>query len=113
MPLYHKGDVVLIVFPFTHLKKAKKRPALILLNVGDNDVLVARITSKLSHTNFDSMVSEWEQAGLISPSIVRIHKLGTIEENVIEKKIGALDKKDWMNVRMTTRRLFREIEKDN
>ncbi|MDP2630818.1 MAG: type II toxin-antitoxin system PemK/MazF family toxin [Candidatus Uhrbacteria bacterium] len=111
MPLYKPGDVVLIAFPFTHLKKTKKRPALVLLNVGDNDVIVARITSKLTHTNFDVVIREWENAGLISVSIVRIHKLGTIEESVIEKKIGVLDKKDWMNVCATARMLFREMEK--
>ena len=111
MPLYHQGDVVLIAFPFTHLKKTKKRPALVLLNVGDNDLIVARITSKLTHTDFDVTISKWKEIGLLMPSIVRIHKPGTIEEGIIEKKIGTLDKKDWMNVYTIARKLFREIEK--
>lgn len=110
MPLYQPGNVVLIAFPFTHLRKTKKRPALVLLNVGDNDVLVARITSKLTHATFDVSISEWESAGLISPSIVRVHKLGTIEESVIEKKIGTLDKKDWINACTTARKLFQKVK---
>ncbi len=109
MPLYQSGDVVLIAFPFTHLKKTKKRPALVLLDVGDNDVLVARITSKLTDTNFDVTIGEWKKAGLILPSIVRIHKLGTIEGNAIEKKIGILHKKDWTNVCATLGKLLRAV----
>ena len=111
MPLYHPGDVVLITFPFTHFKKTKKRPALVLLNVGDNDVLVARITSKITHANFDVVMSEWKEIGLVLPSIVRIHKLATIEESVIEKKIATLHKKDWVNICATARKLFKEIQK--
>lgn len=105
---YKPRDVVLIAFPFTHLKKTKKRPALVLLNVGDGDVLVARITSKLMDTDFDVMIMEWKKAGLIFPSVVRLHKIGTIAESVIEKKIGVFHEKDWKNARAVITKLFRK-----
>lgn len=110
MTVYQPGDVVLITFPFTHLKKTKKRPALVLLNVGDGDVLVARITSKITNTNFDITINEWKKIGLLLSSIVRIHKLGTIEESVIEKKIGVLDRSDWMRVCETVSKLFQGVK---
>lgn len=44
--MYQFGDVVLIAFPFTDLSETKKRPALVVLDADDNDVLVARINSR-------------------------------------------------------------------
>lgn len=110
MAHYKPRDVVLISFPFTHLRETKKRPALILLNVGDGDVLVARITSKIMDTDFDIAIREWKNAGLIFPSVVRLHKIGTIQEDVIEKKIGILPDKDWKNARAVIKKLFKTIE---
>lgn len=109
MPSYQSRDIVLIAFPFTNLKKKKKRPALILLSVGDGDVIVARITSKITDTNFDVIIEEWGLVGLILPSIVRLNKLGTIEECVIERKLGVIHEKDWKKVQIIIKRLFEKI----
>ncbi len=40
------GDIVLLKFPFTNTKTFKKRPALIIKDLNDNDIIVCRITSK-------------------------------------------------------------------
>ncbi len=45
-----KGDVVLVPFPFTNLKGAKKRPAIILYT-GLEDVIVVFITSRTKYPN--------------------------------------------------------------
>jgi len=45
---FKTGAVVLIHFPFTDGSSAKKRPALVLLDAGDNDLLLARITTQFS-----------------------------------------------------------------
>ena len=41
MANFKTGTVVLIHFPFTDGSSAKKRPALVLLDSGDNDLLLA------------------------------------------------------------------------
>jgi len=46
MITYDFGDIVLIQFPHTDMRGVSKRPALILYDSGDQDVLVARITSQ-------------------------------------------------------------------
>lgn len=44
------SDLVLIAFPHTDLKKVSKRPALVLFDAGDQDVLVTRVTTQ-KHEN--------------------------------------------------------------
>ncbi|MEN6423119.1 MAG: hypothetical protein ABFD76_14360 [Smithella sp.] len=45
MITYDFWDVVLIEFPHTDMRGVSRRPALVLYDSGDQDVLVARITS--------------------------------------------------------------------
>ncbi|MCX6843143.1 MAG: hypothetical protein NTX53_12765 [candidate division WOR-3 bacterium] len=44
MASYSAGDVVLLEFPFTDTSGSKRRPALILHDTGDDDIVVARVT---------------------------------------------------------------------
>jgi mRNA interferase MazF len=74
---YQFGDVLLLSFPFTNLVGAKRRPALVILDTGDGDIVVARITSQVYETEFDAFLEDWQRAGLMLPSVVRIHKIAT------------------------------------
>lgn len=38
MPTYSSGEVLLLSFPFTNTTEVKRRPALVLLDTGDNDL---------------------------------------------------------------------------
>jgi mRNA interferase MazF len=42
-----KGDVVVVLFPFSDLSSAKKRPALVIAALDGDDVLLCQITSRL------------------------------------------------------------------
>ena len=35
---YQSGEIVLLLFPFADTKEVKKRPALVILDAGDEDV---------------------------------------------------------------------------
>jgi mRNA interferase MazF len=48
MAAYAAGDIVLLQFPFTDTAGSKRRPALVLLDTGDDDIVVARVTGQLS-----------------------------------------------------------------
>lgn len=65
-------------FPFSNLTGSKRRPALVLLNTGDDDIVLARIASQPQQTEFDVDLKEWLAAGLDLPSIVRLDKLATL-----------------------------------
>ncbi len=95
MPNYKPGDVLLLKFPFTGTGETKRRPALLLLDVGDDDLVVARITSQMARSDFDVEIKQWREAGLRLPSIIRLHKLATLEKQLIERKLGKLSASDW------------------
>jgi mRNA interferase MazF len=46
MTAYRFGDIILIGFPHTDLQGVSKRPAIVLYDSGDQDVLVARVTTQ-------------------------------------------------------------------
>jgi mRNA interferase MazF len=94
MTNYQIGELLLVDFPFTVSGPGKPRPALAILDSGDADVLLARVTTQ-SHTSpFDVPLVAWQQAGLLAPSVVRLHKLATLAKNRVHKQLGTLEAPD-------------------
>ncbi len=78
-----KGDIVLIPFPFTNLKGTKRRPAVILY-IGESDVIVSFITSKVvSVDTQDLLVQPNEGNGLQKDSLIKTDKIATLETELI------------------------------
>ena len=105
MAFHSFGEIVLINFPFTDGRGAKKRPALSLLDSRDGDILVARITSHKYRTKYDIDVTHWQNSGLLKPSVVRIHKLATLNTTNIDRTLGKLNTKDQKKVKSIFKRL--------
>ena len=85
------GDIVLLKFPFTDTKTFKKRPALIINDFNDGDIIVCRITSQIYTTLNDIFADNWEKSGLKLPSVIRVHKLATLEKDMVEIIMGQID----------------------
>ena len=79
-----------------------------LIDLGD-DILVARVTSQLAQTAFDIELVDWRREGLLFPSIVRIHKVATLEKRLVERKLGKLTRRDWNKVRLAIQQLWSTI----
>jgi len=105
MPQYSFGDVVVLPFSYTDLQSEKRRPALILLDADDGDIIAARITSKNNNSLYDIPIESWNEIGLIVPSYVRLHKLTTIEKSHVIKKIGKLSTADQTQVKEIFRKM--------
>ena len=105
MTTYNPGDVVLVKFPFTSGAGTKPRPALVVLDSGDDDVLVARITTQPSETPYDLAMTEWRGAGLLAPSNIRMHKMATLEKSDIHRSLGRLQTRDYRGVVSVLRRI--------
>ena len=85
---YLPGDLVLVDFPFTTSGPGKPRPALVVLDAGDADVVLARVTTQPKNTPFDVTISGWKQSGLLAPSTVRLHKLATLAKSRVGRHLG-------------------------
>ncbi len=85
------GDIVLLKFPFTDGATYKRRPALIINDFNDGDVIVCRITSQIYKTKNDIYIDDWEKSGLKLPSVIRVHKIATLEKDMVEIIMGQLD----------------------
>ncbi len=95
---YQAGDLLLVDFPFTVSGQAKPRPALVIIDTGDADVLLARVTTQARSTTYDVPLADWQQAGLLAPSIVRLHKLATLAKARIRRQLGTLGIRDRQQV---------------
>lgn len=109
MKEYHDGEIVLVLFPFADASGAKRRPALIIRDTGDEDVIVCRVTGQVAQTTFDVKLEEWSQEGLQIPSVVRVHKVATLEKRLIERRLGVLTPNDWLRVRAKIRQLWTSL----
>jgi mRNA interferase MazF len=90
MTTYQIGDLLLVDFPFTVSGPGKPRSALVILDSGDADVLPARVTTQSHGSSLEVPINSWQQAGLLAPSIVRLHKLATLAKARVHKQLGSL-----------------------
>lgn len=101
---HKRGDVVLVLFPHSDLRTAKRRPALVVQSDdAETDlpqVIVAMITSKLFRADKPSRVlvhldiEAGAGSGLLTDSVVMTDNLATIIEDAIDKTIGSLPMDD-------------------
>ena len=95
---FERGQVVLVLYPDSNLKTAKRRPALVVqtssLQTGLAQSIIAMITSNLSRAGHPSRWAvaksslEARQMGLRTDSVIMTDNLATVRDNEIDKVIG-------------------------
>jgi len=96
---FQRGDVVLIPFPFTDLRAAKTRPAIVVSSAVyqsvRSELLLAYVSSQVSKATMliDYVLTDWQTAGLLKPSFVR-PKIAAIEPALIVYQVGRLSAQD-------------------
>ena len=105
MTNYQAGDLVLVDFPLTASGPGKVRPAMVILDTGDADLLLARVTTQSHASGFDVEIHDWQQAGLLAPSSVRLHKLATIAKSRIRRRLGAVSSADRKQIAAALKRI--------
>ena len=94
-------DVVVVPFPFTNRREAKRRPALVVsqqaFNRRGHSVLAMITSAAQSAWPGDSRIEDVPAAGLSHPCIVRL-KLFTLDNRFILKKAGRLSEADRRHV---------------
>jgi mRNA interferase MazF len=111
MVTYEQFEIVVVPFPFTDSRETKRRPALIIseaktFNTTLNRSVMAMITTA-THSSWalDSAIEDLHQAGLKSPSIVRM-KLFTLDHGLILRRLGNLSVTDQTAVERSLKQLF-------
>jgi mRNA interferase MazF len=87
-----RGDIVVIPFPFSDLSAAKRRPALVLALLDDNDVLLCQVTSR-HRPGLNAIAigpDDFASGGLPVESFARCGKLFAADSSIIEKRAGTL-----------------------
>jgi len=106
MITYKFGEIVLIGFPHTDLQGISKRPAVVLYDSGDQDVLVARITTQQYTTEADYRIADWKRCGLLADSYIRLGKQATIEKQYVIKQLGTLAVPEIKNLKSILRQIL-------
>ena len=109
MPTHRQGEVLLAWLIFSDGQGAKRRPVLVVRDFGDDDLLVAPITSQPARVVTDVMLYDWKDAGLKLPSVVRAEKLATIAKSCVARRLGALPTNELVRVRETLATVFEQI----
>jgi mRNA interferase MazF len=78
---------------------------MVVLDTGDSDILVARVTTQGAQGEYDVLLRDWKEAGLLAPSTVRLHKLATLEKSLIQRSLGCIRSDDLAAVSLAVRRL--------
>lgn len=99
MTTYSFGDIVLVPFPFTDQSTVKKRPTVVvssdIYNRQRPDIIIMAVTSQIRSDSYfgDIVISEWQPAGLLKPSVIK-PIITTIEKPLVIKTLGQLNKED-------------------
>lgn len=103
--MYKQREIVLVPFPYSDLSFFKKRPVLIVSNNHYNnkfpDVLVCFITSNLYKDDYSVVLEDADlEVGILpAKSVIKCHKLFTVEQSQILKRFSAVSETKFEEVR--------------
>ena len=106
MTSFELGEVVLIAFPQTGTSLKKKRPALVILDIGDDDLVLAPITSRKRTGPGDFRLAQWSDAGLLRPSWARLAKVAFLEKSTVSRRLGKVSPRDLAELIRRWRELY-------
>ena len=99
MTNFSKYDIVVVRFPFASSLKYKARPAVIISTENFNkgfrkSLLILAISSQVSSKiALESSIENWQEAGLLKPSLFKSSIATIAQENVLQK-LGSLQNED-------------------
>ncbi|HEY2416038.1 MAG TPA: type II toxin-antitoxin system PemK/MazF family toxin [Pirellulaceae bacterium] len=100
---FNRGDVVLVLYPDSNLRTAKRRPALVIqadnLQTGLPQIIIAMISSNMTRAGHPSRVTvlrsspEGQQMALRTDSVIMTDNLATALETEIDRRLGEMPDK--------------------
>jgi mRNA interferase MazF len=98
MTEYNRGDIVLVSFIFSDETGERRRPAVIVstdaYHQSRQEAIISAITSRTDRILVgDHLISEWQGAGLLFPSVAT-GIIRTIKQGMIARKLGSMPASD-------------------
>src|SRR3989338_10383138 len=106
MTEYKFGDVVLVVFNQTDGKR-KQRPTLVVLDTGDDDIVLAPITTTERKSKGDYKIKNWQQSGLLLNSWVRLAKVACLSKSDINQRLGTFTVSDKKQIILVWNKVYK------
>lgn len=114
--MYKQREIVLVPFPYSDLSSSKRRPVLIVSNNNYNrnfsDILVTVITSNLFKDDYSVELFDQDlEMGLLpEKSVIKCHKLFTIDQSLILKRFSIIKEKKLDEVILFLNKLIKKSE---
>lgn len=92
MARFVRGNVVVVPFPFSDLRHAKRRPALVLAELEGEDCILCQITSQAIRDRYAIGIDDhdFETGSLRRKSNVRPNRVFTVDARIILYQAGHL-----------------------
>ena len=92
MERFVEGEIVVVQFPYTNFSSSRKRPALVLADLGGEDIILCEITSRLKRDNYtiDLQNEDLTSGKLRVRSLIKPNRILTIYKTKINYKFGKL-----------------------
>lgn len=102
------GEVVVLPLPQTDLTPGKRRPALVVADLPDDDVILCQITSQARTDGYEVPLraGDFAQGRLQVDSFIRSHRLFTVDNAKILYSAGHVSPAKLAEVRAKIRGLF-------
>ena len=102
------GEVVILPFPQTNLQPGKRRPALVVADIGGDDLILCQITSQAKSDGYAVPItsSDFERGRLTVDSYARTNRLFTVEQSAILYVAGKLKAIKLEETKAKIRQLF-------
>ena len=107
---YNFGEVLLLRFPYSDGNEEAKRPVVLLAETDMKDIVVSKVTSVEQKGKYDIAIDDWQKAGLLFPSVIRVDKLATLSKHKIIRNLGILDESLKSMVRFILKPVIRLVE---
>ena len=102
------GDVVVVPFPQTDLRPGKLRPALALVDLPGDDLILCQITTQSRLDGFSISLdhADFSKGRLPVASFIRVNRLFTADQSVIVRTAGSIKQTRLQDVLAAVRKVF-------
>jgi mRNA interferase MazF len=103
------GDVAVLPFPQTGLQVGKRRPALVLVSLPGDDLILCQITSQTHRDSYAVALDrdDFEKGHLAAKSFARPTRLFTVAQSVIVYAAARLESAKLETILSNVRELFK------